>query len=80
MKGDVEGVGGVEGEDEAVVIGAADELREGLADLVEGFLGFDGHAVAGAAGVGGFVIEEVGHAFGDGGGFGPGSGGVVEVN
>ena len=56
--GDVEGVGGVHGEDHAVVVGAADEVGELLADGVDHFFGTDGHAVPGAAGVGGFGVEK----------------------
>ncbi len=77
---DVERVGGVHGENHAVVVFSANEVGELFADAVEHFFGTDGHAVSGAAGVGGFLGEELGHARGDGGGFGPRGGGVVEVN
>ena len=55
LHGDVEGVGAVHGEDQAVEVRAANKIGERLADAIEHLFGAHGHAMPGAAGIGGFL-------------------------
>ena len=80
LEGHVEGVGAVEGEDEALRRLAVEELVEQVPAVVEGALGGEGHLVAGAAGVGQARAREGVEGLVDGLGLGKTGGGVVEID
>jgi hypothetical protein len=80
LEGEVQAVGGVEREDDAVGALRAEEPRDGLAAALDPFLRLDGQAVARATGVPGMAAGELVHRAVDGFWLRPRGGGVVQVD
>jgi hypothetical protein len=77
---DVEAVGGVEGQDDAVRALGVQQPRERLAAALDPLLRLDGHPVARAPGIAGGLPRELVHRAVDALRLRPGGGGVVEVD